>query len=165
MIIVEYKDIILKICNLLDEAEEIMLELEKEINFLFECNPDEVEECSENIEHYKLITDEIFEEINEYCNKDETGMIRKAVSPKCDRYEITDDLECIFEKRQQVNAAVFRISDVIPMVENRLKKAMDRTIEKIKENNTSQIAQASRFYNSFEDDKEAARFSQKIRTI
>ena len=71
----------------------------------------------------------------------------------------------VFEKRQDVNAVASRIQGIIPIVEERMRRGMEKTLQEIRENNTSQSAQASRYYNAVNDSTNPQRLSQKRRSI
>lgn len=154
-----------EVCNCFDEICQVLLEMETEINCLFTCNPDDIDVCVERIDKYKEITDEIFDEIDDICSEDESGELRKATLPLSDRKDIIDELADVFEKRQEINAVACRIQNTIPMVQTRLKKSMEKTLEEIKKNNTSQSAQAARYYSAVNSSEQPARLSQKSRSI
>ena len=46
-----------------------------------------------------------------------------------------------------------------------MKKSMEKTLEEIKKNNTSQSAQASKYYSAVNDSQESGRLSYRSRTI
>lgn len=158
-------DLALEVCECFDEINEVLLETENEINCLFSCHPDDIDVCVERIEKYKEITDEIFADISQICSEDETGELKKATEPLTDRKDVADIYINVFEKRQEINAVAYRIMNAIPMVKDRLNKSMEKTLEEIRKNNTSQSAQASRYYNAVSSTQEPQRFSQKNRSI
>ncbi len=160
-----YREAAEQICVCLDEIEEVFLEMENEINTLFVCDPDDVEVSAERIEKYREIADEIFADIRQICDEDETGTLRTAVNPLTDRRDVAEECTDVFEKRQDVNAVVYRIQNTIPMVSDRLKKAMEKTLEEIKANNTGQSAQAARYYSAVNATQQPSRLSQKSRSI
>lgn len=161
----DYKESAQEICHYLEEIYELLLEMEIEVNNLFSCPPDDIEVCNERVTKYREIIDEVFGDIYAVCDTDPEGLLKKAVMPKTDRADIPDFLEEVFEKRQELNAVAFRINDIIPMVEKRLKKSMERTLEEIKQNNSSQSARASKYYGAVSDEEPVRHFSQKNRSI
>ena len=161
----DYSEAAKELCLCLNEMEEVFLETENEINCLYTCSPDDIDVCVERIERYREISDEIFAEIEAICAKDESGELKKAVSPRTDRKDVAEDLVCVFEKRQDINAIACRIQNTIPMVQDRLKRSMKKTLEEIKKNNTSQSAQASKYYSAVNDSQESGRLSYRSRTI
>lgn len=154
-----------EVCQCFDEIKQVLLEMETEINCLFTCDPDDIDVCVERIEKYKEITDEIFADINEICREDETGELKKAAEPLTDRKDVSESFTDVFEKRQEINAVAYRIKNTIPMVQTRLQKSMEKTLEEIRKNNTSQSAQASRYFNAVNSTQTSSRLSQKNRTI
>lgn len=156
-----------QICSCFDEIVEVLLEMEKEIGELYVCSPDDVDISVERINKYREITDEIFTEIDSLCAEDETGELKKATEPLTDRKDVAEEYVEVFEKRQEVNAVAYRISAAIPMVQDRLKKSMDRVLEEIKENNNGQSAKAAKFYSAVNETQGQGYrgFSQKSRII
>lgn len=148
-----------------DEMEEVLLETEQEINNLFVCSPEDMDVSVERIEKYKEITDEIRAEINGICAQDESGELKKAIMPDTDRRDVIDECISVFEKKQDINAVIFRIQNAIPMVTERIKKTMDKTLEEIKENNSGQSAQAAKYYSAVNAVQQPSRLSQKSRSI
>ncbi|MCQ2464563.1 MAG: hypothetical protein MJ095_03165 [Oscillospiraceae bacterium] len=161
----DYKETAEYICSCFDEMSEVLLETENEINNLFVCSPDDVDVSVERIEKYREITDEIQNEINSACSEDESGELKKAVMPLTDRKDVAEEYVFVFEKRQEINAIIYRIQNAIPMVSERLKKTMEKTLEEIKENNTGQSAQAARYYSAVNATQQPSRLSQKSRSI
>jgi len=160
-----YTELSEQICSRFDEMEEVLLETELEINNLFTCSPEDMDVSTGRIEQYREITDEIQEEIDEICAEDESGELKKAVMPRTDRKDVADECIAVFERRQDINAVIFRIQSAIPMVTERIKKTMDRTLEEIKENNSGQSAQAAKYYSTVNAGQQPARLSQKSRSI
>jgi NTP pyrophosphatase (non-canonical NTP hydrolase) len=165
MMIMDYNGPAQEICLYLDEIQQLLLEMETEVNNLFSCPPDEIEVSNERITKYREIIDEVFEDIDAVCAEDPDGLLKKAVHPRTNRSDIPDELADVFEKRQEINAVAFRINDIIPMVEKRLRKSMEKTLEEIKQHNSSQSAQASKYYNAVGGDTTVRHFSQKNRSI
>ena len=153
------------ICGLFDEMTEVLLETENEVNELYTCSPDDIDVSVERINKYREITDEILAEIDSVCAGEETGELKKATLPLTDRMDVSPDFVEVFEKRQDVNAVICRIQAAIPMVKDRLKKAMEKTLEEIKENNSGQSAKAARYYNAVNDSQNSYNLTKKSRTI
>ncbi len=151
--------------NYLEEIEQVLLEMESEVNTLFSCDPEDIDVGVERISQYREIIDEIFTDIRSVTDEDETGELKLAVSPLTNRSEINDMFADVFEKRQDVNAVASRIQGIIPIVEERMRRGMEKTLQEIRENNTSQSAQASRYYNAVNDSTNPQRLSQKRRSI
>lgn len=149
----------------LEEIEQVLLEMEAEVNNLFSCDPEDIDVGVERINQYREIIDEIFADIRSVTDEDETGGLKLAVSPLTNRSEINDMFADVFEKRQDVNAVVSRIQGIIPVVEERMRRGMEKTLQEIRENNTSQSAQASKYYNAVNDSTNPQRLSQKRRSI
>ncbi|WP_044974529.1 hypothetical protein [Ruminococcus sp. HUN007] len=156
-----------QICSCFDEIVEVLLEMEKEIGELYVCSPDDVDISVERINRYREITDELFAGIDSLCAEDETGELKKATEPLTDRKDVAEEYAVVFEKRQEVNAVAYRISAAIPMVQDRLKKSMDRVLEEIRENNSGQSAKAARFYSAVNETQGQGDrvFTQKSRII
>lgn len=154
-----------EICECLNEIEEIMLEVEYEMNYLFTCDIDDIEFSMEKIDQYRQMTDEIFAEIDNLCEEDETGMLKKAVLPRTDRKDICDDVECIFELRQELNAVIHRVATLQPQVIKRFNKEKEKMLEEIKNNNIGQSAKAAKYYSAINDNANGYHFSPKDRTI
>lgn len=142
------EDCVKKICDCYDQTEKILLELEEEINYLFVCDPDEVYITNEKIIQYRQMADELMTAADEICNSDDTGSLIKASDPQSSRSDVDDSTECIFIARQNINAVLFRIQNVIPQVEKRLLREKDKSIEKIRDNNTSQSANVSKYFST-----------------
>ena len=153
------------ICRCYDELSEVLLETEIEISGMFTCPPDDLDVAVERINQYREITDEISAEIDAICAEDESGELKKAVMPQTDRKDVPDELVPVFEKRQEINAIIYRIQNTIPMVQDRLKKSMEKTLEEIKENNAGQSAKAARYYSAVTDVQNDSSFSRKNRII
>ena len=163
----ENYELIESVCSCFDEIIEVFSEIEKEVNELYICSPDDVDVSVERINKYREIADDIFGEIEQICGEDESGELKKATEPRIDRKEVKDEFVQVYEKRQDVNAVAFRIQSTIPMVEDRLKKAMEKTLEEIRENNSGQGAKAAKYYsavNSAQSDPMRG-FTQKSRII
>lgn len=160
-----YREASEQICLFFEETEEVMLEMEQEINNLYTCSPDDMEVSVYRIESYRELIDEILADIDSVCETDDTGELKKAVSPKADRKDILPELSAVFEKRQDINAVIFRMQNIIPLVQGRLKKSMEKTLEEIKENNSGQSAKAARYYDAVSATQEPSRLSRKIRSI
>ncbi len=154
-----------QICGYFDEIATAMSEIENEINNLYICSPDDIELSVEKINEYKQCTEELFGYIDEICDEDKTGELRKAVQAVCDRKEIRDEYECIYEARQEIQATAYRMIKFIPQVSDRLARQKEKTLEDIKLNNTSQSAHASKYYSAVNDDLDTYHFSRKSRSI
>ena len=143
-----FDDCIKKICDCYSETEKVLLELEEEINYLFICDPDEVFITNEKITQYRQMADELMTTAYEICSEDSTGILLKAADPQCCRADIDDRAENVFTARQDINAVLFRIQNVIPQVEKRISVEKDKSIEKIRDNNTSQSANVSKYFST-----------------
>ncbi len=153
------------ICGLFDEMTEVLLETENEVNELYICSPDDIDVSVDRINKYREITDDILAEIDSVCAEEESGELKKATLPLTDRKDVSPDFVPVFEKRQDVNAVICRIQSAIPMVQDRLKRAMEKTLEEIKENNSGQSAKAARYYNAVNDSQNSYNFTRKSRII
>ncbi len=154
-----------EICECLNEIKEIMLEVEFEMNFLFTCGIDDIEFSMEKIGQYRQMTDEIFSEIDNLCEEDETGMLKKAVLPRTDRKDVCDEVERIFELRQDLNAVINRVKILQPQVVKRFQKEKEKMLEEIKKNNAGQSAKAAKYYNTINDDSNGYHIPPKGRKI
>ncbi len=143
-----------KICDCYEETEKVLLELEKAINYLFVCSPEEVFITNENIIQYRQMAEELMTAAEEICKSDVTGSLSKAADPQSSRKDIDDNTECIFNARQNINAVLFRIKNVIPQVEKRISKEKDKCMEKIKNNNISQSANVSKYFSAVVNDND-----------
>lgn len=142
------EDCVKKVCDCYEETEKILLELEEEINYLFVCDPDEVYITNEKITQYKQMADELMSAADEICTSDSSGLLIKASDPQSCRADVDDSTESVFIARQNINAVLFRIQNVIPQVEKRLQREKDKSIEKIRNNNTSQSANVSKYFST-----------------
>lgn len=161
----DYREHTEVICDYLEQISDIMLEIEREINTLYVCSPDDISLAVEKINEYRDYTDEIFEEIYKICDQDDTGNLRKAVKAVCDRKDIDDEFSEVYEAGQEVNAVAHRIVKLIPRVSDRLTRQKEKTLQEIKENNGSQSAHASKYYATVNDERDNYHFSRKSRSI
>lgn len=137
-----------RVCECMGQITEVMLEMEKEFEELYTCDPDYVETADERITQYRQIADELFDTVNELCRGDESGILAKAADVHSSRKDVDDSAESVFEARQEINAVMNRIMMIMPRVEKRLKREKEKSLENIRNNNSSQSANVSKYFST-----------------
>lgn len=158
-------ELIAKICALLQEAHAQMLQLEQQTNALYTCKLDDVADCVAKRVACLEQVDAGFREIDAICEQDPTGTLTKAVGNHTDFDALPEEVRCIQEARQQLNAVIYRILNIEPQIKERLTLERDRLLEKIRENNRGQGANASKFYDSVAASGQELFFSEKDKRI
>ncbi len=143
--------------------EKNLLEIEELYGRMLICSSDEIEEIDNQIFSLRKNSDECLKKISSNCDEDETGMIKKAADPKAKHCDIDKETEEIFMLRQSVNAVNVRITDIIPVVRDRIEIKKEETLSMIKENNQSQGANASKYY--FKEDRDSVYLTRKGKKI
>lgn len=82
---------------------------------------------------------------DECCNTPEA---LSAYKNKCVRDELADSFKQIFDLRQNFNAIAFAITSLEPEIRGRIMILRDELIDKIKENNSGQVAKAAKYVNA-----------------
>jgi len=137
-----------RICECMEQITEVMLEMEKEFEELYTCAPDYVETADEKITQYRQIADELFDTVNELCAGDGSGILAKAADVHSSRKDVDDSAGCVFEARQEINAVMNRIMMILPRVERRIRREKDKSLENIRNNNSSQSANVSKYFST-----------------
>lgn len=143
--------------------EKNLLEIENLYSQMLICSSDEIEELDNRIFSLREQSDECLNKIKQNCAEDETGNIKKAVDPKSRHCDINAETEEIFNIRQSVNAVNIRITELIPVVKDRIEIKKEETLSMIKENNLSQSANAAKYF--FKEDSDSVYLTRKGKKI
>ncbi|MEM1485302.1 hypothetical protein V6615_10545 [Oscillospiraceae bacterium PP1C4] len=136
------------ICQLLCEEKAAYLEYETHTQRLAICDIDEIELYVEQREALIKQINEMDQQIKKLCDKDEAdGLLAyQAVKCKCDKEQLPERLDKIYDAGQEIFAVANRIRGMEPQILERLEFERANLLMKIKENNQSVQAKASKYY-------------------
>lgn len=135
-----------KICSLLDEIKNCLLDFEKETMDIISCNIEDIEEHTRKRVDITQKLDEIFKEIDLICENMENGeKIKKMIRNVSLYTNVNKDEEPVFLKAQEIFSVFTRIKDSDVQAVDRINIEKEMLIKKIKDTNNGQQAKAAKF--------------------
>ncbi|MCM1227778.1 MAG: hypothetical protein NC320_10235 [Clostridium sp.] len=130
------KEIQVRINNLMKKYED-------NTRKLLECPIDDVLILTENRQSISKEISKLDSQIKQECAENEKAL--NAYTNKCGRNELSEELQAVFDLRQEFNAIAFRVSEMDPEITERISIMRDELICKIKKNNSGQNAKAAKY--------------------
>lgn len=142
-------DTIEKICALIREKYEEFLSFEHQTERLLSCDIDEIENCMQQrqccMDSISNIDNQLLQLAGMTLYPELTASVLKL---KCNRDELPEELKCVFDSTLEVFSVVNRIIEMDKQVNIRVEAEKERLLEKIKSNNQSMHAHASKYYSN-----------------
>ena len=135
-----------KICNLLDEIKNCLLNFEKETMDIISCNVEDIEKHTQNRVDITQKLDSLFGEIDSICENMENGDDIKKMIRNVSLYtNVKKEEEKVFLKSQEIFSVFTRIKDSDVQAVDRINIEKEMLIKKIKDTNNGQQAKAAKF--------------------
>ncbi len=125
-----------RIINLMKKYEDISRKL-------IDCPIDDILILTEKRKSISQEVSVLDNQAKKECSEDKKAM--DAYTNKCDRSELSEKFQEIFDKRQELNGIVFRIRALDPEIIERIELIRDDIVNKIKKNNSGQNAKAAKY--------------------
>ena len=135
-----------KICSLLDEIKNCLLNFEKETMDIISCNVEDIEKHTQNRVDITQKLDSLFGEIDSICENMENGDDIKKMIRNVSLYtNVKKEEEKVFLKSQEIFSVFTRIKDSDVQAVDRINIEKEMLIKKIKDTNNGQQAKAAKF--------------------
>ena len=135
-----------KICSLLEEIKQELLEFEQSTISIISCERDSIEKLSQNRVTITQEMDKRFHEIDLVCDEMENGSRLKKIIKNVSSYSECDkEDETVYFKAQELFSIVTRIKDSEIQAVDRINLEKEMLLKKISEANNTQAAKASKF--------------------
>ena len=152
-----------KIWMLINDKYEHFVEFEKVTSNILSCDIDDIENLIKKRESLINLITKIDSEITKLCSEcDYPEIALKAVKCLCNRNEIPQELKKVFDATMNVFSVVNRINDLDNQARQRIDQEKTILLIKIKENNKSAGAQASKYLPSNNFDQTSMILNQKF---
>lgn len=125
-----------RINSLMSRYEEITRKL-------LDCSIDDILILTEKRQSISSEITKLDNQIKNVCADSPEAL--SAYLNKCDRSELTEGLQEIFDLRQEFNGMAFRVAALDPEIKERINMLRDELVIKIKKNNSGQNAKAAKY--------------------
>lgn len=135
-----------KICDLLNQKKDYILEFESDTQKILVCTYDELNKLVDKREVSIEKMKNIDLEIQEICgNSEKNEILNRILYGKISAEDIPQEFEEVYEKNMQIRAVASRIKESDIQAVNRIKIEQERALEKIKSMNQGSEAKAAKF--------------------
>lgn len=125
-----------RIINLMKKYEDITKKL-------LDCPIDDILMLTEKRKSISQEVTVLDNQAKKECSENKQAI--EAYTNKCNRSELSQDLQEIFDRRQELNGIVFRIKTLDPEITERIELLRAEIVGKIKKNNVGQNAKAAKY--------------------